>query len=36
MQKSMHFTDVANVSVNGNDYIIHVYCMCKCEAINSF
>ena len=24
MQKSMHFTDVANVSVNGNDYIIHV------------
>ena len=36
MQKSMHFTDVANVSVNGNDYIIHVWCMSKWEAINLF
>ena len=32
----MHFTDVANVSVNGNDYIIHVWCMSKWEAIKLF
>ena len=32
--KSCH--DVANVSVNGNDYIIHVWCLSKGEGINLF
>ena len=34
MQKSMSFNDVAIVSIKGNDYRIHFWCMSKDEAIS--
>ena len=34
MQKAMNFNDVAIVSINGNDYIIHFWYMSKDDAIS--
>ena len=34
MQKAMNFNDVAIVSIKGNDYRIHFWCMSKDDAIN--
>ena len=34
MQKALSFTDVAIVSVKGNDYRIHFWYMSKGDAIN--
>ena len=34
MQKALSFKDVVTVFVNGNDYRIHIWYMCKDGAIN--
>ena len=33
MQKAMNFNDVAIVSIKGNDYRMHFWCMSKNDAI---
>ena len=33
MQKAMNFNDVAIVSIKGNDYRIHLWCMSENDAI---
>ena len=33
MQKAMNFNDAAIVSIKGNDYSIHFWCMSKNDAI---
>ena len=34
IQKAMNFNDVTIVSIKGNDYRIHLWCMSKNDAIN--